>query len=74
MRDTVIVEKENKPAVAAITKEFVTHGKNIAKMEKHPNIKQLVFPYPLEGLPEEELREIADAWYYQAIDLLGVKG
>lgn len=73
MRDTVIVEKQQKPVVAAITEEFVTHGVNVAKMEKHPNLKQLVFPYPLEGLPEARLREIAQAWYPKFLDVIGAR-
>ena len=71
MRDTVIVEKMQKPVVAAVTQQFVAHGVNIARMEKHPGLKQLVFPYPLEGLPKETLTEIADALYPKFLDMIG---
>jgi hypothetical protein len=32
----------------------------------------LVLPYPLEARPEEELRRIADDFYPQVLELLGV--
>lgn len=73
MRDTVIVEACKKPVVVAITEEFVEHGKNIAKVSGHANLRQLVFPYPLEGLPEEEVKRIALEWYPKLLDAVGVK-
>ncbi len=71
MRDTVIVEDRKKPVVVAITEEFVEHGKNIAKMSGHANLRQLVFPYPLEGLPEEEVRLIAEEFYPTFLTMIG---
>lgn len=73
MRDTVFVEKKQKPAIVAITREFVEHGRNIANIEGHGNLRQLVFPYPLEGLPEEEIRRIAVALYPQFLSAIGAK-
>lgn len=71
MRDTVIVEDAKKPVVVAITEEFIEHGHNIAKMSGHANLRQLVFPYPLEGLPTDEVRRIAEAWYPQFLAAIG---
>ena len=71
MRDTVVVEDRQKPVVVAITEEFVEHGENIARMEGHSNMRQLVFPYPLEGLPEEEVRKIAAEWYPKFLNVIG---
>ena len=71
MRDTVIVEYRKKPVVVAITEEFVEHGKNIAKMSGHANLRQLVFPYPLEGLPEEQVRLIAKEFYPTFLTMIG---
>ena len=71
MRDTVIVEDRKKPVVVAITEEFVEHGKNIAKMSGHANLRQLVFPYPLEGLPEEQMRLIAEEFYPTFLTMIG---
>lgn len=71
MRDTVIVEKKKKPVVVAITEEFVEHGRNIANMEGHANIRQLVFPYPFEGMPEDDVRRIAVDAYPRFLNLIG---
>ena len=72
MRDTVIVEDCKKPAVVAVTQEFVEHGKNIAKMSGHADLRQLVFPFPLEGLPEDEVRRIAQELYPKLLATIGV--
>ena len=73
MRDTVVVEDREKPVVVAITEEFIEHGQNIANMEGHSNMRQLVFPYPLEGLPEEEVRRIAADMYPKFLNVIGAK-
>lgn len=72
MHDAVRVEKLKKPAIAAICDEFLTHGKNMSVFLGHNDLKILVFPYPLEGKPEDELRQIAKDWYPKFLDLLGV--
>lgn len=72
MRDTVIVEDCKKPAVVAVTAEFIEHGKNIARMSGHADLRQLVFPFPLEGLPEERVRDIATQLYPKLLSTLGV--
>ena len=71
MRDTVIVEEHQKPVVVAITQEFVEHGVNISRMSGHANLRQLVFPYPLEGLPEEQVRHIAEEYYPKFLTAIG---
>ncbi|HVF63088.1 MAG TPA: hypothetical protein VNE58_03745 [Casimicrobiaceae bacterium] len=72
MRDTVIVEACKKPVVVAITEEFIEHGRNIAKVSGHANLRQLVFPYPFEGLPMEEVGRVAVALYPKFLDAVGV--
>lgn len=72
MRDTVVVESRKKPALVAITQEFVEHGNNIARMAGHANLRQLVFPYPLEGLPEEEVHRLAIEFYPKMLQAIGV--
>ena len=72
MRDTVIVEERKKPVMVAISQEFVTTGTNIAKMSGHANLRQLVFPYPIEGLPEEEIARIAVEYYPKFLKSIGV--
>lgn len=73
MRDTVIVEASKKPVVVAITEEFIEHGRNIAKVAGHANLRQLVFPFPFEGLPMDEVERIARDWYPKFLDAIGVK-
>ncbi len=73
MRDTVVVEDRQKPVVVAVTEEFVEHGKNIANLEGHSDMRQLVFPYPLEGLPSEDVRRIAAEMYPQFLKSIGAE-
>ena len=73
MRDTVVVEDRQKPVVVAITEEFIEHGKNIANLEGHSDMRQLVFPYPLEGLPSEDVRRIAEEMYPQFLKVIGAE-
>jgi hypothetical protein len=55
-----------------ITAEFVTIASQIARLNKHPSLKTLVLPYPLEGLPDKEVRTIAHGAYPELLRLLGV--
>ena len=73
MRDAVVAEKAGKPVVAIVTEEFQTHGLNVANMEGHSGLKQLILPYPLENRPETELRQIADVWYPKLLGLIGIR-
>ena len=73
MRDTVIVEDNQKPVVMAVTNEFSDLGTRIAQVEGHSNIQQLVFPYPLEGLPEAEVRKIARDYFSKFLDVIGAR-
>jgi hypothetical protein len=45
----------------------------MARFIGHSNLKVLVLPYPLEARPEDELLQIADEYYPQALALLGVQ-
>jgi hypothetical protein len=71
--DAVAVEKHDKPVIAIVAEEFATHGRNMAAHLGHHDLKVLVLPYPLEARPEDELRQIADEYYPQALALLGVE-
>ena len=72
VHDAVSVEKLGKPAIVAVTEEFATHGHNMAAHLGHPDLKVLVFPYPLEARPEAELLEIADEYYPKFLEMIGV--
>ncbi len=73
MRDTVIAEKAEKPSVAVICEEFLTHGTNLANFLGHPNLKKLILPYPMEARPDAEILAIAEEWYPKLLGLLGVR-
>jgi hypothetical protein len=70
--DAVAVESAEKPVVAVVTDEFATHGRNMARVLKHGDLKILALPYPLEGRPDDELDRIAEEYYPVVLDLLGV--
>jgi hypothetical protein len=55
-----------------VTEEFVPIATQIANLNGHPNLRQLVLPYPLEGLPDEEVRSIANDAYAHLKKVLGV--
>ena len=73
MRDAVTLEDMKLPVIAAITEEFTVHSENIARMEGHAALRRLILPYPLEGLSDAELDEIADAFYPAMLQGLGVQ-
>ena len=62
-----------KPAVVVVTSEFVGIAGQVADLEGHPNLRQLVLPYPLEGRPEDEVRTIAQDAYPRLLKTLGVR-
>jgi hypothetical protein len=71
VHDAVTLEQAGKPAIVAVCDEFAQHGRNMARFLGHSNLKALVLPYPLEALPEAELRRIALDYYPQFLKLLG---
>jgi hypothetical protein len=73
VHDAVTLEQQAKPAIVAVCDEFAQHGRNMARFLGHAELKQLVLPYPLEALPQEDLKRIAVEFYPQFLDLLGVK-
>jgi hypothetical protein len=72
VKDSVTIEQHGKPVVALVCEEFLVHAQNVARHLGHGDLKVLVLPYPLEARPEAELRAIADEYYPQVLDLLGV--
>ena len=55
-----------------MTEEFEAFSHQIATRLRHPSLKVLVLPDPLEGRPEEELRTIAVDAYPGLLRALGV--
>lgn len=71
VHDAVSLERAGKPAVVAVCDEFEVHGRNMANSLGHADLEHLVLPYPLEGRPEKEIREIAHEYYPRFLELLG---
>jgi hypothetical protein len=68
----VLVEALQKPAIVVITEEFIRIASQVATLKGHPNLRQLVLPYPLEGRPEEEVARIAEDAYPRLLAAVGV--
>jgi hypothetical protein len=68
----VTVERLEKPAVVVVTEEFEAFAHRMAAHNGHPSLRVLVLPYPLEGRPDEELRQIANDAYPRLLRTLGV--
>ena len=54
-----------------MTAEFVTIGERIASLKGHADLRQLVLPYPLEGLPADQLVDIARRFYPEVLAMIG---
>jgi hypothetical protein len=59
--------------VVVVTEEFVELAHRMAAHHQRPSLRLLVLPYPLEGRPEEEVRQIALDAYPRLLDVLGVR-
>jgi hypothetical protein len=70
----VTVERLSKPAVVVVTEEFEAFAHRMAAHAGHPSMRVLVLPYPLEGRPDDEVRQIAAAAYPRLLATLGVPG
>jgi hypothetical protein len=68
----VAVERLAKPSVVVVTAEFEAFAHRMAAHAGHPSLRVLVLPYPLEGRPEEEVRQIAADAYPGLLRALGV--
>lgn len=60
--------------MVVVTAEFDRFATQIATHHGHPSLRKLVLPYPLEGLPEQELLQIATDAYPTLRDLIGATG
>jgi hypothetical protein len=63
VHDTAVVAERGKTAVAVVTAEFEVLAQSMSANAGRPGLRVHVLPYPLETLPEEEVRRIArDHW------------
>ena len=67
------VERLGKPAVVVVTEEFEAFAHRMAAHAGHPSLRVLVLPYPLEGRPDDEVRQIAADAYPTLLQTLGVR-
>ncbi|HET9730422.1 MAG TPA: hypothetical protein VFR41_13405 [Acidimicrobiia bacterium] len=59
MHDAVAVADQDKTAVAVVTAEFESLGHTMAANAGRPGLRVHVLPYPLETLPEDQVRAVA---------------
>jgi hypothetical protein len=70
----VSVAARGKTAVAVVTQEFEALARSMAANAGWPQLRILVLPYPLETLPEAEVREIAREHFAGLLECLGATG
>ncbi len=67
------VERLSKPAVVVVTEEFEAFAHRRAAHTGHLSLRGAVLPYPLEGRPDEEVRQVAADAYPTLLETLGVR-
>ena len=65
------VEALEKPAVVVVTAEFERLAHQMANHLGHPSLRVIVLPYPLEGLPADQLVDIARRFYPELLAAIG---
>ena len=71
MHDTVAVAGGGKTAVAVVTAEFEVLAHTMAANAGRPGLRVHVLPYPLESLPEHQVRAIAREHWPLVLQALG---
>jgi hypothetical protein len=71
VHDTVAVADAGKAAVAVVTAEFEALGHTMSANAGRPGLRVHVLPYPLETLPEDEVRAIAREHWPLVLKTLG---
>jgi hypothetical protein len=59
------------PTVAVTTEHFEPLGRTLAAQRGHDQIRVKLMPYPLEGRPEDEVRQIARDNYDNLLTVMG---
>ena len=62
---------EGKTAVAVVTQEFEALGHTMAANAGRPGLRVHVLPYPLDSLPESDVRKIAIEHWPTVLATLG---
>ncbi len=71
MHDTVAVADRGKAAVAVVTAEFEVLAHTMSANAGRPGLRVHTLPYPLETLPEAEVRAIARDHWPKVLETLG---
>jgi hypothetical protein len=61
------------PTVVAATEHFVDLARGLAKRSGRGEIRLQALPFPFEGLPEAEVRELARSLYQPMLAVLGAE-
>ena len=69
-----MVAERGKAAVAVVTQEFEALSHAMAANAGRAGLRVLVLPYPLETLPEADVRAIAREHFPRLLDVLGAEG
>jgi len=67
------VAARGRTAVAVVTREFLGLAHAMATNAGRSGLRVLALPYPLDTLPEREVREIAQAHTGELLRSLGVR-
>jgi len=70
--DAVVALREGKTAVAVVTSEFEALAHSMAANAGRSALRIHVLPYPLDSLPEQEVREIARQHFRPLLRTVGM--
>jgi hypothetical protein len=73
IKDAITAANAGVPTVAIVTAQFKDIAATFARLGGRPDLRLEVLPYPLDTLPEEEVRQIAKEHFAAALDALGVR-
>jgi len=73
IKDAVAAADRNTPTVAVATAHFESLAHSLSELYGRPSLRVHVLPYPLDVLPEADVREIARTHFDGALDVLGVQ-
>lgn len=72
MLSTVELEARGIPAVAIVTESFADLAQQMARHNNRPDLKILVLPYPLDDIPEADIRAVGRQYYPELLKMVGV--
>jgi hypothetical protein len=73
INDAITVANAGVPTVAIVTAQFKDIAATFARLGSRADLRLEILPYPLDTLPEEEVRQIAKEHFAPALAALGVR-